>query len=151
MVNIIFKSWKGAKVEINKKYYWNCCPKPSQGFGPQIVPQPTRWKYPLINYPDLYIASYQPSWRMNLGQPRFTFLTRLLSFMRRSLTMTIIFLRPRAKKCHPRHEMELFEIEAVKKTLSENKKALALSKWYCGKVHVLREGPEIWKKYSICF
>ena len=48
---IICKSWKGVKVEIKEKYYWNCCLKPSQGFGPLIEPQPTRWQYPLINYP----------------------------------------------------------------------------------------------------
>mgnify|MGYP001406732907 CR=1 FL=1 len=77
------------------------------------------------------------------GRPRFKFLTQSLSFM----TMTIIFLRPSAKKCHPRHEMELFEIEAVKKTLSENKKALALSKWYySGKVQILGEGQKKRKK-----
>ena len=81
------------------------------------------------------------------GWPRFKFLTQSLSFMRRSLTMTIIFLRPSAKKCHPRHEMELFEIEAVKKTLSE-KKALALSKWYySGKVQILGEGQKNWKNF----
>ena len=51
MANIICKSRKGVKVEIKKKYYWNCCLKPSQGFGLQIEPQPTRWQYPLINYP----------------------------------------------------------------------------------------------------
>ena len=43
--------------------------------------------------------------------------------------------------------MELFEIEAVKKTLSENKKALALSKWYySGKVQILGEGQKKLKK-----
>ena len=29
----------------------NCCLKPSQGLGPQIELQPTRWQYSLINYP----------------------------------------------------------------------------------------------------
>ena len=52
MANIICKSWKGVKVEIMKKYYWNWCLKPSQGFGPQIQPQLTRWQNPLIKYPD---------------------------------------------------------------------------------------------------
>ena len=52
MANIICKSWYGVKVEIKKEYYWNCCLKPSQGFGPQIEPQPTSWQYLLINYPD---------------------------------------------------------------------------------------------------
>ena len=51
MASINCKSWKGVKVEIKKKYCWNCCLKPSQGFGLQIEPQPTRWQYHLINYP----------------------------------------------------------------------------------------------------
>ena len=45
--------------------------------------------------------------------------------------------------------MELFEIEAVKKTLSE-KKALALSKWYySGKVQILCEGQKFFKNFHI--
>ena len=51
IVTISCKSWKGVKVEIKKRYNWNCSLKPSQGFGPQINTQPTRWQHPLINYP----------------------------------------------------------------------------------------------------
>ena len=51
MANIICKSWKGVKVEVKKNNYWNCCLKPSQGFGLQIELQPTSLQYPLINYP----------------------------------------------------------------------------------------------------
>ena len=40
------KSWN------KEKHYGDCCLKPSQSFGPQIEPQPTRWQYPLITYPD---------------------------------------------------------------------------------------------------
>ena len=47
MANIVCKSWKVVKVEIKKKFYWNCwlCP-----YNRQIKPHPARWQYHLINY-----------------------------------------------------------------------------------------------------
>ena len=40
---------KFSKKSLNGMY-WNCCLRPSQGFGAQIEPQATRWQYTLMNY-----------------------------------------------------------------------------------------------------
>ena len=58
MANIICKSWKGVKVEIKKKYYWNCCLKPSQGFEPQMtIPFNKLPWLPGVEYPRISGAS----------------------------------------------------------------------------------------------
>ena len=44
------------QVVMEKNYYWNSSPGPSNRPRQQIKSHPTSWQFPLISYPDAFIT-----------------------------------------------------------------------------------------------
>ena len=70
MANIICKSWKGVKVEIKKKYYWNCCLKPWQGFYSPSSSEPTFSWFGFQTDINVMLFFYKTYWALECCQKR---------------------------------------------------------------------------------